>query len=152
MAADTLIFAWMLVRLPRSPIPTRAVLKGAVFAAVGFEALKVAASYYISRVAQSPSAGIFGSIIGLLVWVNLVSRFVLFATAWTATGSGFEDDVGETAAEEAGSGEAAGEPVAGARPPQPGPSGALVAVGLLGVGMVSGATLSVLALRRRGRN
>ena len=154
VAADTLIFAWMLVRLPRSRTPARAVLKGAVFAAVGFEALKVAASYYISRVAQSPSAGVFGGIIGLLVWVNLVSRFVLFATAWTATGSGFEDAADERAA--AGD-DSAGEATEEAAAEEPavgrtaGPSGALVAVGLLGVGMVSGAALSALALRRRDR-
>lgn len=147
VAADTLIFAWMLVRLPRSPIPTRAVLKGALFAAVGFEILKIGASYYISRVAQSPSAGVFGGIIGLLVWVNLVSRFVLFATAWTATDPGMEELARRE--HESESADETAEPVSGedgTRPPAP--SGALIAVGLLGVGMISGA-VSVLALRRR---
>jgi len=30
VAADTLIFAWMLVRLPRSPIPTAPYSRGAL--------------------------------------------------------------------------------------------------------------------------
>ena len=41
LAADTLIFAWLFVRLPRRPVRYRTVLRGALFAAVGYEVLKV---------------------------------------------------------------------------------------------------------------
>lgn len=83
--ADTVIFGWVLVRLPRSPLTMRAVFRGSLFAAIGFEILKVLGTYYIAQVGRSPSAGVFGSVIGLLVFINLVSRFLLFSTAWTAT-------------------------------------------------------------------
>lgn len=88
IAADVLIFAWMLARLPHRKIAFGPVLGGAVFAAVGFELLKVFGSYYLKQVTQSETAGIFGSVIGLLVWANLVARFLLFATAWAASARG----------------------------------------------------------------
>lgn len=83
---DVIVFAWVFVRLPRRHAPVRQGLRGAVFAAVGFEILKVVGAYYARRVSQSPAAGIFGNALGLLVWLNLFARFLLFAMAWTATG------------------------------------------------------------------
>jgi len=86
MAGDMLLFAWLLVRLPRASVPPRVVLRGALLAAVGFEILKIVGTYYISRVTRSPTAGIFGSVIGVLVWIDLVARYLLFSASWTATG------------------------------------------------------------------
>jgi membrane protein len=152
--ADTLIFGWMFVRLPRSPLTMRAVFRGSLFAAVGFEILKVVGTYYIARVGKSPAAGVFGSVIGLLVFINLVSRFLLFATAWTASSPSIralhkrsESARGRRDAEPdavgADSG-AAGASTAAAptRRPVAAPNGAAIAAGLVGVGMVSGATLA----------
>lgn len=82
---DALIFSWMFVRLPRRPVSHESVAKGALFAAIGFEVLKIIAGYYTRQVSQSPTAGLFGNVIGLLVWLYLVARFLLFAAAWTAT-------------------------------------------------------------------
>jgi membrane protein len=84
---DTLVFGWLLARLPqpRVAVPYRSVLKGALLAAVGFEILKIVGTYYVQQVSQSPTAAVFGNVIGLLVWINLVSRFLMYATAWTAT-------------------------------------------------------------------
>src|SRR6266542_1919119 len=92
-AGDTLVFGWLLARLPRVGVPYRSVLKGAVFAAVGFSILKVVGTYYVQRVSHSPTAGLFGSVIGILVWLNLVSRFLMFAAAWTATDRVFTEGV-----------------------------------------------------------
>ena len=86
LAADTLIFAWLFVRLPRRPVRYRTVLRGALFAAVGYEILKIVGTFFLTRVTGSPTYGVFASAIGLLIWINLVSRFLLFAAAWTATG------------------------------------------------------------------
>ena len=83
--ADTLIFLFLVIRLPRSEVPRGVAVRGAVLAAVGFEILKVAGTYYIARVTRSPSAAAFGTIIGVLVWLNLVFRFLLYCTAWTAS-------------------------------------------------------------------
>jgi membrane protein len=86
LAADTLIFAWLFVRLPRRPVRYRTVLRGALLAAVGYEVLKLVATFYLSRVTGNPTYGPFASAIGLLIWIDLVSRFLLLAAAWTATG------------------------------------------------------------------
>jgi membrane protein len=139
IAADMLIFGWMLTRLPRSPLTFRAVAKGALFASIGFEILKVGGTYYIARVAKSPSAAALGSILGLLVWVNLVSRFLLFATAWTATSPSVV-----ALHEPAPAPEPVEEPIAM-------PSGGKVAAGLLGVGFAVGMWLSRGARRRSER-
>jgi membrane protein len=85
LAGDLVIFAWVLVRLPRTEPPPGVAFKGALFASVGFEILKVVGTYYISRVTRSPAVGAFGSIIGVLLWMDLVSRLVLYSAAWTAT-------------------------------------------------------------------
>jgi membrane protein len=81
---DTLVFGWLFARLPGVGVPFRSVLKGALFAAVGFGVLKVVGTYYAQRVAASPTVGLFGTAIGILVWLNLVARFLLYAAAWTA--------------------------------------------------------------------
>jgi membrane protein len=86
LAADTLIFAWLFVRLPRRPVRYRTVLRGALFAAVGYELLKVVATFYLTQVTSNPTYGPFAGVIGLLIWIDLVSRFLLLAAAWTATG------------------------------------------------------------------
>ncbi|HEX6755242.1 MAG TPA: inner membrane protein YhjD, partial [Mycobacteriales bacterium] len=86
LVADVLIFAFLFVRLPRRRVRYRTVLRGALFAAVGYEILKVVGAYYLTRVASSPTYGPFAGVIGLLVWIDLVSRLILFSAAWTATG------------------------------------------------------------------
>lgn len=85
LAANVLVFLWVISRLPREKVSVRSAVKGAIIAAIGFEILKQVATIYLQSVASSPSSAIFGPIIGLLVFANLVSRFLLFVTAWTAT-------------------------------------------------------------------
>jgi membrane protein len=144
--ADTVIFGWMFVRLPRSPLTMRAVFRGSLFAAVGFEILKIVGTYYIAQVGKSPSAGVFGSVIGLLVFVNLVARFLLFSTAWTATSPSLRDlrrRLTETEAPEPA------EPVRERMEREPAaPSGAAIAAGLVAAGMISGATLARVSTRK----
>ena len=57
----------------------------AIMASVGFEVLKQVTTVYLEFVTHSPSTVLFGPILGLLFFSNLVSRFLLFVTAWTAT-------------------------------------------------------------------
>jgi len=85
LLANMLVFLWVLARLPRERVSARSAVRGALLAAIGFEVLKQVASVYLASVTGSPSGAIFGPIIGLLVFANLVSRFLLFVTAWTAT-------------------------------------------------------------------
>lgn len=81
---DTVIFFWLLVRLPGVRVPFAVGLRGALLAAVGFEILKVVGTYTIAHTSRSLSAGPFAGIIALLVWLQLVSRLILFSASWTA--------------------------------------------------------------------
>lgn len=85
LAANWLVFLWVLSRLPREKVSARSAVRGAVAAAVGFEVLKQVFTIYLESVTTSPSGQLFGPIIGLLLFANFVSRFLLFITAWTAT-------------------------------------------------------------------
>lgn len=85
IAANWLVFLWVLTRLPRERVLMRSALKGALAAAIGFEILKQVGAIYLSSVTSSPTGALFGPVIGLLVFSNLVARFVLMVTAWTAT-------------------------------------------------------------------
>src|SRR5512144_479400 len=82
---DVAVFVYLFIRLPRLTIPWRRVVKGAVFAAVGFEVLKYAGAFYVRNTTTNPVYGTFAVVVGLLIWINLVSRFLLFAAAWTVT-------------------------------------------------------------------
>ncbi|RKT85302.1 membrane protein [Saccharopolyspora antimicrobica] len=85
LTASWLVFLWVLARLPRKPVTLRTAVWGALFAAIGFEILKQVAVIYLNSVTSSPAGAAFGPILGLLVFANLTSRFILFVTAWTAS-------------------------------------------------------------------
>jgi membrane protein len=85
LLANWLVFLWVLSRLPRKPVGWRSAIKGAFAGAVGFEVLKQTATIFLSFTTKSPTSAAFGSVIGVLVFANLVAQFVLFITAWTAT-------------------------------------------------------------------
>jgi membrane protein len=91
MAADVLIFMWVYTILPgkelRSPFKAR--LRGSILAAIGFEVLKYALIVLLpSAGSTSKTAAIFGPVIGLLFFFNLVAQLVLFVAAWIATADG----------------------------------------------------------------
>ncbi len=85
LAANWLVFLWVLSRLPRERVSARTAIRGAIAAAIGFEILKQVFTIYLATVMVSPAGSLFGPILGLLLFANFVSRFLLFITAWTAT-------------------------------------------------------------------
>jgi membrane protein len=85
LLANWMVFLWVLARLPRKKVGLRSALRGALAAAIGFEVLKQAATIFLSFVTRSPTSAAFGSVVGVLVFANLVAQFLLFITAWTAT-------------------------------------------------------------------
>lgn len=85
LLANWVVFLWVLSRLPREKVSVRSAVRGAAAAAVGFEILKLVFTVYLTSVTASPAGQVFGPIIGLLLFANFVSRFLLFITAWTAT-------------------------------------------------------------------
>lgn len=154
IGADVLIFAWMLARLPHQRIAIRPVLRGAVFAAIGFEVLKVVGTYYIPRIVHSPAVAALGIVLALLVWINLVARFLLFVTSWTATATATA--TASIAAAAADSADA--KPVGSKEEPpiehtggRQSPNGAAIAVGIFGAGAAAGAALAATARRSRRR-
>jgi inner membrane protein YhjD len=84
---DTVIFLVMFSRLSGTQAPWQHLLRGALFGAVGFELLKLIATLLIGTTMRNPVYASFAVVAGLLVWIDAVSRFVLFAAAWTATRS-----------------------------------------------------------------
>jgi membrane protein len=79
------LFLFLFWRLPKVQSPFRRVIKGALLAAVLFELLKRVGAFYIERVTENPLYGVFGVVVGLLVWINIVSRMLLICAAWTVT-------------------------------------------------------------------
>ena len=85
VAADVVVFLWLLRGVPSVNHPLRLLLPGALFGAAGVEALKLIGGYYLSLISDSVTASAFGGAVGLLVWINLVARFAFFTAAWTST-------------------------------------------------------------------
>jgi membrane protein len=88
LAANWLIFAWAITRLPRMEFRVRSVARAALLGAVGFEALKQGGAIYLDAITGSPSGAVFGSLLGLLLFGYLIARLVLLVTAWAATARG----------------------------------------------------------------
>lgn len=85
IAFDTVIFLALFTRLSGTRAPWRRIIRGALFGAVGFEVLKQIATLLIARTTENPVYGAFAVLVGLMVWINIVSRFTLYVAAWTAT-------------------------------------------------------------------
>ncbi|MDX6197084.1 MAG: rane protein [Actinomycetota bacterium] len=85
--ADTLLFLYMFTRLPRVSQPFKKVIKSAVFGAVGFEIIKFAGAFYVARTTSKGQAtyGAFAVVVGLLLFLNLVSRWILLTAAFAVT-------------------------------------------------------------------
>ncbi len=84
MAADVLIFMWVYTILPprHQKGTRRALVRGSIMAAVGFEIFKFALTYLLPKVTSSATGQIFGSIIGLLFFFNITATMVLIVAAW----------------------------------------------------------------------
>jgi membrane protein len=85
IAASMALFMILYRLLPRTDLPWRSLIKGALVASLGFEVLKIVASYLISRVSDSPAAAVLGVALVLLVWIQYFSRLTLYGAAWATT-------------------------------------------------------------------
>jgi membrane protein len=86
-AADTMLFVFLFTRLPRVSQPIGRVLRAAVFGTVGFEVLKFAGAFYVARTTTKGQAtyGAFAVVVGLLLFLNLISRLILMTAAFAVT-------------------------------------------------------------------
>ncbi len=147
LVANWLIFLWVIAKLPRERVSWRAAAKAAVLGAIGFEVLKQGFTIYLGLISASPSGAVFGSALGLLIFIYLVSRLVLFATAWAATAP--ENQRYEVPEPEPAPAPAVIRPEIVVRRGPDGPT----AAGLVGVGALVGAAFGGrirTALGRRG--
>lgn len=87
LLADLLVFLWVIAGLPRGRVVWRGAVKGAALAATGFVILQQLATLYLGGLSDKPAFAVFGPVLGLLIFANLVSRMLLLVTAWTATGT-----------------------------------------------------------------
>jgi membrane protein len=85
LGASTLLFFVMYRLLPGSETPAKALVGGAVLAALVFEVLKSVASLLIAWVSSSPAAAVLGVSLVLLVWINYFARTVVLGAAWSHT-------------------------------------------------------------------
>ncbi|GAA1001634.1 inner membrane protein YhjD [Acrocarpospora macrocephala] len=87
LAADILLFLVLLGWLarPKPPQPFKFVFRGAVLGAILFGVLKQLATLLLAHTLSNPVYGTFAVIVGLLIWMNLSARVILYSAAWTAT-------------------------------------------------------------------
>jgi membrane protein len=82
---NMVIFAVLLSRLSGTRLPFRRVQRGALLGAVGFEVLKLVGTYLVGRTTSNPLYASFALAVGLLVWINLVSKLLMFVACFVAT-------------------------------------------------------------------
>lgn len=142
LAADAVLFFFVLVRLPNVTVPLRVGVRGATLAAAGFEVLKIVGTYTVAASSSSATAGPFAGLLAVLIWIQLVCRWMLFCAAWTAE---------LTLAHELP--EASAPVFRTAEPERAEPATALsptaVGAALVGAGAVAGAAATAYGLRHR---
>jgi len=83
--ANYLLFLWIFWVIPRHKPHGKAIFRGALLAAIGFEAIKIIMTMTLPKLATSPSGAAFGSVIGLMAFFYFFARLTLFCAAWIAT-------------------------------------------------------------------
>jgi len=82
--ADTALMMVLLRVLSGVPMPWRALSQGALVGGVGFSLLKLSASVLLPRATSNPLFASIAIVVGLLFWLNLISRLTLISAAWAA--------------------------------------------------------------------
>jgi membrane protein len=83
--ANYLLFFWIFWRLPRHRPRKKALIRGTLIAAIGFEVIKIVMTYTLPSLVKSPSGAAFGSVLGLMAFFYFFARLTLFCAAWIAT-------------------------------------------------------------------
>ncbi|OFS20217.1 YhjD/YihY/BrkB family envelope integrity protein [Corynebacterium sp. HMSC04H06] len=85
LIANFLVIWWLVVVLPRTKVPTKSGLQGALLGAIAFEVIKQLSTVIMSSATGSPAGAVFGPVIVLMIVMYLIWRVVLYVSAWTAT-------------------------------------------------------------------
>ncbi|MEA1063024.1 inner membrane protein YhjD [Erwinia sp. HR93] len=89
--ANYLLFFWIFWRLPRHRPRKKALARGTLLAAIGFEIIKIIMTWTLPSLVKSPSGAAFGSVLGLMAFFYFFARLTLFCAAWIATAE-YKDD------------------------------------------------------------
>ncbi|OON38455.1 inner membrane protein YhjD [Izhakiella australiensis] len=89
--ANYLLFLWIFWILPRHKPRKKALFRGTLLAAIGFEVIKFVMTLTLPKLATSPSGAAFGSVLGLMAFFYFFARLTLFCAAWIATAE-YKDD------------------------------------------------------------
>lgn len=81
---DTALMLLLLRVLTGIEAPWRVLLHGAVLGGISFTLVKLFGSALIGRASHNPLFASVAIVVGLLFWLNLISRLVLVAAAWAA--------------------------------------------------------------------
>ena len=85
LLANWVVVAWCLAKLPRTRRPVTTVLPAAAAGAVGLAALQQLGGLYLSLLGRSPAVTTLGALVGLLLFVYTVMRWLLVVTVWSGT-------------------------------------------------------------------
>ncbi|MCD2196370.1 YihY/virulence factor BrkB family protein [Actinomycetospora endophytica] len=85
LLANWLVVGFCLAKLPRTRRPVAEVLPAAAAGAVGLAALQQLGGLYLSLLGRSPAVTTLGALVGLLLFVYTVMRWLLVVTVWSAT-------------------------------------------------------------------
>ena len=81
---DSALVMFLLRVLAGVGIPWRVLRNAALFGGVGLTALKKFGTVLLSGTLDNPLFASFALVVGLLVWLNLMSRVILVSAAWAA--------------------------------------------------------------------
>ncbi|HEY9324147.1 MAG TPA: YihY/virulence factor BrkB family protein [Agromyces sp.] len=91
-AIDALLIAVMFRVLSGMRPSARSLWSGALLGAVGLSVLQVLSGLFVGGATNNPLLASFGSLIALLIWLNLSSQVILIAGAYIVTGVDDEHD------------------------------------------------------------
>ncbi|WP_326828841.1 YihY/virulence factor BrkB family protein [Parafrankia elaeagni] len=91
LVLDMVVFVYIFWRLPEHTNRHR-VLRAALLGALGVELLKLLGTWLVGQTTSNPVYGAFAVIVGLLIWINIMMRWMLFVAAWAVTAP-FDSDV-----------------------------------------------------------
>lgn len=90
LTAATLLF-WVMFRwFALSPIRPKLLWIGSIVGAVGLVGLQTLAGYLIAAFSRNLTASLFGPVIILMLFFNLVATLILYVAAWLATAPAFD--------------------------------------------------------------
>lgn len=89
---DAAVIAIAFLMLSGLKPSAKALLPGALYGAVGLTVLQQLSALFIGGATSNPLLATFGSLVALLIWINLSVQVILIASAYIVTGVDDEND------------------------------------------------------------